>query len=132
MSLTFNVLNTFTQKALVGNPLVEDYDTIMYQMNGFILATWLQSALEEDMQLTDLTSRSPFSLAHSVGSPEEVQALLNQLSTAGGHILRHADAPPHGGLRGYIADPDSHAWEIIWSSSLHVNREGWVSLASQA
>ena len=32
------------------------------------------------------------------------------MAEAGGRLLRPADAPPHGGFRGYVADPDDHAF----------------------
>ncbi|MBX9592461.1 MAG: hypothetical protein K2X43_24505 [Hyphomonadaceae bacterium] len=44
-------------------------------------------------------------------------------------ILRAADAPPHGGLRGYIADPDDHAWEIAWNPAWPISPEGYVRFA---
>jgi len=40
---------------------------------------------------------------------------MNCLTLAAGHMLRERDAPPNGGLRGYVADPDDHAWEIAWN-----------------
>jgi catechol 2,3-dioxygenase-like lactoylglutathione lyase family enzyme len=44
----------------------------------------------------------------------EVQLLLDRLAAHGGRLLRAADAPPHGGFRGYVADPDNHAWEVAY------------------
>jgi len=51
------------------------------------------------------------------------------LSGYGGRILRPADAPPHGGMRGYVADPDDHAWEIAWNPAWPISREGYVRFA---
>ena len=70
-----------------------------------------------------------FSLAHNVASGEEVQAALDRLSRYGGRILRRADAPPYGGLRGYVADPDDHAWEIAWNPAWPISPEGYVRFA---
>jgi len=34
---------------------------------------------------------------------------------------------PHGGFRGYIADPDDHAWEIAWNPAWPISPEGYVT-----
>jgi uncharacterized glyoxalase superfamily protein PhnB len=70
-----------------------------------------------------------FSLAHNVASGDEVVAVLKRLSQFGGRMLRAADAPPHGGVRGYIADPDDHAWEIAWNPAWPISPEGYVQFA---
>ena len=44
-----------------------------------------------------------------------MQPTLDHLVKFGGTLLRPADAPPHGGFRGYVADPDGHAWEIAYN-----------------
>ena len=51
------------------------------------------------------------------------------LAQFGGRILRAADAPPHGGVRGYVADPDDHAWEIAWNPAWPISPEGYVRFA---
>ena len=55
-------------------------------------------------------------LASGVDVVEPGKALVCLGTTGqGGTVLREADAPPHGGLRGYVADPDGHIWEIAWN-----------------
>lgn len=112
-------------------PIYEDSETVMYQMNGFVLGTWLRTALEEDMSRPSLARGAAFSLAHNVASNTEVQNLLDRLAAAGGHILRNADSPPHGGLRGYVADPDDHAWEIICNPIWKADHRGWITYTPQ-
>jgi uncharacterized protein len=41
--------------------------------------------------------------------------------------LRAADAPPHGGFRGYVADPDDHAWEIAFNPAWPISSDGRVT-----
>ena len=89
-------------------PVFQNAEIVFYQMNGFVLGTWLTSALEEDMRRT-LARPGAFCLAHNVATAEEVADVLDRLSQFGGRVLRPADAPPHGGVRGYVADPDDHA-----------------------
>jgi hypothetical protein len=49
---------------------------------------------------------------------------------AGGTLLRSADEPPHGGFRGYVADPDGHAWGIAWNPAWPIDANGHVSFAT--
>jgi len=108
-------------------PVFDNEEIIFYQMNGFVLGTWVDGGLEADMQRQGLRRPGAFALAHNVHSPEEVQRVLDQLAATGGRILRHADAPPHGGLRGYVADPDDHAWEIAWNPAWAIDEHGLVT-----
>jgi catechol 2,3-dioxygenase-like lactoylglutathione lyase family enzyme len=107
-------------------PVFEQPDIIFYQMNGLMLGTWLAKELEGDMQRT-ATGASAFTLAHNVTAKEEVQSVIDRLAKFGGRLLRPADAPPHGGFRGYIADPDGHAWEIAWNPGWPISPEGYVT-----
>ena len=90
-------------------PVFENEEIIFYQMNGLVLGTFEKSALENDMNRYGLSSRGAFSLAHNVPTQADVEHVIEQLVNAGGQIIRPADAPPHGGFRGYVADPDDHA-----------------------
>lgn len=108
-------------------PVFENDEIAFYQMNGFMLGTWLQSGLEEDMRRGGLGRPGAFALAHNVGSQDAVQPLLDRLALAGGRILRDGDAPPHGGFRGYVADPDDHAWEIAWNPAWAIDARGLVT-----
>ncbi|HEX5957508.1 MAG TPA: VOC family protein [Hyphomicrobiaceae bacterium] len=109
-------------------PVFRNHEIVFYQMNGFVLGTWLTEALEADM-CRPAVGPGAMALAHNVGTAEEVTAVLARLSEYGGRLLRSADAPPHGGIRGYIADPDGHAWEIAWNPAWPVSPEGYVSFA---
>ena len=108
-------------------PVFANEDIVFYQMNGFVLGTWLTTALEADMQRTGLARPGAFALAHNVAAKDEVQPMLDRLSRFGGRILRAADAPTHGGFRGYVADPDDHAWEIAWNPAWPISPEGLVT-----
>jgi len=68
-----------------------------------------------------------FSLAHNLGSQVEVDEALERLANFGGRILRPGDTPPHGGYRGYVADPDGHAWEIAWNPAWTFDELGRVT-----
>jgi len=107
-------------------PIFESEEIAFYQMNGLILATWLAAALEADSRQAGRTPGA-FSLAHNVVTRGAVQPLLDRLVSAGGSLLRPADAPRHGGFRGYVADPDGHAWEIAWNPTWSIDAVGHVT-----
>ena len=111
-------------------PVLETPDIIFYQMNGLMLGTWLASSLEADSQRKHASGPGAFSLAHNVKTQADVQPTLDHLARFGGKILRPADAPPHGGFRGYIADPDGHAWEIAWNPAWLISSEGYVTFGT--
>ncbi|MBL8553148.1 MAG: VOC family protein [Phenylobacterium sp.] len=108
-------------------PVFENEEIVFYQMNGFVLGTWLQAGLEADMQRSGLARGGAFALAHNVGSEAEVRSVINRLAGFGGKVLRPGDAPPHGGFRGYVADPDDHAWEIAFNPAWPIDAEGHVT-----
>lgn len=110
-------------------PVFENEEIIFYQMNGFVLATFQKSALEKDMGRSGLSSPGAFSLAHNVPSESEVDIVIERLVRAGGKLIRSPDAPPHGGYRGYVADPDDHAWEIAWNPDWPIDEHGHVTFA---
>jgi len=109
------------------SPVFENSEIIFYQMNGLMLGTWLLAALEADLQRSSLARPGAFALAHNVNTPADVQIVIERLAGVGGKILRDADAPPYGGLRGYIADPDDHAWEIAWNPAWAIDERGLVT-----
>ena len=96
-------------------------------MNGLMLGTWLQPALEGDMRRSGLSRPGAFALAHNVPAEGDVQIVIERLVGAGGKVLRDGDAPPHGGFRGYVADPDDHAWEIAWNPRWVIDDHGFVT-----
>lgn len=107
-------------------PVFETAEIAFYQMNGFVLGTWIKASLEGDMQRPTLTPGA-FALAHNVASQDAVQPLIDRLASFGGEVLRPGDAPPHGGFRGYISDPDGHAWEIAHNPAWKIDAVGHVT-----
>lgn len=107
-------------------PVFENGEIAFYQMNGFVLGTWLASELEKD---TGRPAQAPgaSTLAHNVDSQAAVGEVITRLAAAGGTVLRPGDAPPHGGFRGYVADPDGHAWEIAWNPAFTIDARGLVT-----
>ncbi|MBL8643505.1 MAG: VOC family protein [Rhodospirillaceae bacterium] len=108
-------------------PVFEMEDIAFYQMNGLVFGTWLKKNLEDDMRRPNPAPYGAYALAHNVRTKAEVDPLIARLVKAGGQLLRPADEPPHGGYRGYVADPDGHAWEIAWNTAWTISPEGHVT-----
>ena len=82
--------------------------------------TWLslysREALAEDAEVpAEGSGFRGFTLAHNVGSPEEVDTLLSQVAERGGRIVKPARRADWGGHSGYFADPDGFLWEVAWN-----------------
>lgn len=54
-------------------PVFANDEIAFYQMNGFVLGTWLASSLGDDMRRPDASSSAAFALAHNVSAAAEVQ-----------------------------------------------------------
>ena len=108
-------------------PVFENDEIVFYQMNGFVLGTWLEASLAADSGRSGFVRPAPFALAHNVPTREEVQPAMDRLTAAGGRLLRAPVAPPHGGFNGYVADPDDHTWEIAWNPAWRIDAEGRVT-----
>ena len=111
-------------------PVFENDEIIFYQMNGLMLGTWQRAALDADMNRAAAPGASSYALAHNVPSQSDVAPTIARLAAAGGTVLRAADAPPHGGYRGYVADPDGHAWEIAWNPAWTIDEQGLVTFGT--
>lgn len=110
-------------------PVFDNGEIAFYQMNGLVLGTWSRDALAADMNALAPVPPGGFALAHNVPTEADVDPLIDRLVVAGGTLLRAADNPPHGGRRGYIADPDGHAWEIAYNPAWPIDAEGHVRFA---
>jgi uncharacterized protein len=111
-------------------PVFRNEEIVFYQMNGLVLGTWLKPALEADMNRGRPAAPGAFALAHNVAGREDVEPAMRRLAAAGGRVLRPADAPLHGGFRGYVADPDDHAWEIAWNPGWRIDERGLVTFGA--
>ncbi len=99
-----------------------------FDMSGQILGLFNAQALADDAGLHPASGGfGGIALAHNVDRPEDVQPLIDAAVAAGGTELRPASAPPWGGIRGYFADPDGHAWEVAWNPGITVDDNGRVS-----
>src|SRR4051794_32004003 len=83
-----------------------------FSVHGAYIGLFGDKALADDARLPHAT-RPPyegFTLAMNVATEPEVSAALDAAVAAGATLLKPATRAEWGGLSGYFADPDGHAW----------------------
>ena len=81
-----------------------------------ILSLWAAPAFEDEVgPIRRGEGLAPLTLAHNVGSPEEVDAVLATARAAGAHPVIPGQQRDWGGYTGYFGDPSGFRWEIAWN-----------------
>ncbi|HEX3005599.1 MAG TPA: VOC family protein [Angustibacter sp.] len=57
----------------------------------------------------------PFTLAHNVSTPDDVDRVLAEAADAGAAVPAEPVARDWGGYTGYFADPDGFRWEVAYN-----------------
>ncbi|RMX03054.1 VOC family protein [Corticibacter populi] len=98
----------------LGLPRLESSPEVaFFSLNGTWLGLFGREALAEDAQVASKGDGfHGFTLSHNVGSPEEVDALMDQALQAGARLVKKPGATAWGGYSGYFSDPDGHLWEL--------------------
>lgn len=104
-------------------------DVAFFRTGGAILALYPRHLLAEDAQLDPAGSGfGGITLAHNVGSREQVDAVLAEAVAAGATLLKPARTAEWGGYSGYFADPDGYPWEVAWNPGFPLAQDGSVLL----
>jgi uncharacterized protein len=106
-----------------------DDDVIFFQAGGMIVALWDRARLAEDSEVSDGGGWGGVTLAHNVGSREEVDAVIAEAKEAGATIGRPGGETFWGGYSGVFIDPDGHPWEIAHNPGWTLNADGSISLS---
>ena len=99
-------------------------EVAFFELNGTWLGLFSHDALAEDANTSP--ERSGFrgvTLAHNVGSAEEVDETLAQALAAGAALSKAAESTSWGGYSGYFADPDGHLWEVAHNPHFWIGPE---------
>ena len=105
-----------------------DDDVVFFQSGGMVVGLWDRSQLAEDSGVTDSGGWGGVTLAHNVGSPEEVDAVVAEAEAAGAKIARPGAPTFWGGYSGLFIDPDGHPWEVAHNPHWTIADDGSVSL----
>lgn len=108
----------------------ETRDTVaFFDLNGVVLSLYRREDLAADLgQQVDAPVFRGVTVAINVETPEEVATVLEEARAAGGRVLAAARQMEWGGVAGYFADPDGHAWEVAYNPSMPLDAEGRVRL----
>lgn len=100
-----------------------------FDAGGVVLALYGWHALAEDAGVAaDGTGFRAVTLAHNVGSPAEVDAVLAEAVAAGARLVKPGQAVFWGGYSGYFADPDGHLWEVAHNPFWPFDAAGRIAL----
>jgi catechol 2,3-dioxygenase-like lactoylglutathione lyase family enzyme len=103
-------------------------DTVFFQTGGSILALWGRDKLERDSAVVDGGGWGGITLAHNVGSPDEVDRVIDEAREAGARIGREPSTTFYGGYAGVFVDPDGHPWEVAYNPGFALGDDGSVRL----
>lgn len=127
----------FYQGVLGWQPTDETPGISFYNVGSMLLALYPSHELAEDIGIEPQRSdpqesdsgspRNPyqgFTLALTLASREEVDALFAELKSKDVTILKEPQAVFWGGYSGYFADPDGNAWEVAHNPFWEVGEDG--------
>lgn len=81
-----------------------------------VLSLWDEaSATVEIGSIARGEGAPPFTLAHNVATPGQVDVIIQQARAAGAGVISEPVSRDWGGYSGYFADPDGFRWEIAWN-----------------
>ena len=90
-------------------------EVVMIQVGDkLVLSLWAESAARDEIGEVTRGGTLPFTLAHNVSSPPEVDAVLHTAKAAGATV-HEAVQRDWGGYSGYFTDPDGFRWEVAFN-----------------
>jgi uncharacterized protein len=103
-------------------------DVVFFQAGGLVVSLWSRESLAEDSTVEDKDGWGGITLAHNVGSPDEVDAVLTEAEQAGASIGRRGAPTFWGGYSGVFVDPEGHPWEVAHNPRWTLGEDGSVRL----
>jgi uncharacterized protein len=103
-------------------------DVVFFQAGDMVLALWDRARLAEDSCVEDPGGWGGVTLALNLGSPAEVDSVIEEARTAGATIGREPAETFWGGYSAIVIDPDGHPWEIAHNPHWQLTPDGGVQL----
>ncbi len=79
-----------------------------------VLSLWAEAAAHGEIGPVTRGGTLPFTLAHNVAAPAEVDDVL-ATARAAGATVHPAQQRDWGGYSGYFVDPDGFRWEVAFN-----------------
>jgi hypothetical protein len=81
-----------------------------------VLSLWAEAAAVAELgPVGRADGAPPFTLAHNVTSPAEVDRVMGEALAAGATVVAAQTRRDWGGFSGYFADPDGFRWEVAYN-----------------
>ncbi|WP_420113343.1 VOC family protein [Pseudactinotalea sp.] len=107
-----DAVRRFYVDGLGWHPRQDGGDVIFLQVGpGLVLSLWELESFRAEVG-DPSSGLAPMTLAHNVGSPEAVDAVLAAAREAGALSVGQGQQREWGGYTGYFADPAGFRWEI--------------------
>jgi uncharacterized protein len=103
-------------------------DVAFFQAGDMVVALWDRARLAEDSCVEDGGGWGGATLALNLGSPAEVDAVIDEARAAGATIGREGAETFWGGYSGLFLDPDGHPWEVAHNPHWTLAEDGGVRL----
>lgn len=87
-------------------------EVAFFDTGGSVVALWAREKLAADSGVVDSGGWGGVTLAHNVGTSDEVDAVLTAAVDAGATLARVGASTPWGGYSGVFIDPAGHPWEV--------------------
>lgn len=104
-------------------------DVVFFQAGDMVLALWDRARLAEDSCVEDGGGWGGVTPALNLGSPAEVDVVIEEARAAGARIGREPAETFWGGYSGVFVDPDGHPWEIAHNPHWALTPDGGVRLS---
>jgi predicted lactoylglutathione lyase len=105
-----------------------DDDVVFFQTGETVLALWDRARLAEASCVKDAGGWGGVTPALNLGSPEEVDAVIEEARAAGAVIGREPAETFWGGYSAVFIDPEGHPWEIAHNPRWTLTPDGGVRL----
>jgi uncharacterized protein len=106
----------------------EEIGVVFFPSGDMVLALWGREELAQDSAVSDSGGWGGVTLAHNVGSPDEVDRMISAAERAGATIARAPAQTFWGGYSGVFVDPDGHPWEVAHNPHWTLTPGGGVEL----
>jgi predicted lactoylglutathione lyase len=103
-------------------------DVVFFQAGEMVLALWDRERLAQDSCVGDAPGWGGVTLALNLGSPAEVDRVIEEARAAGATIGRDPGETFWGGYSAVFIDPEGHPWEIAHNPRWTVTEDGGVRL----
>ncbi len=123
-------------EAVLGTPPNTSYDGVTFiELPGTWISLFPFENLAKDISPEVPVTRSGFSgitLAHNVGSKDDVIDIIKRAKSAGARIMKEPQKTFWGGFSGYFADLDGYCWEVAWGPMFEFSENGELRFKGNA